>query len=233
MSFMTTLTTRLTNYNDPHSMGSRLRARRIGPLVSLMRSAFVEHGHVDIIDIGGTEQYWGIVPGEVLAQYDVRITIVNLPGRALPSDHDRFRFLEGDGCDLAGVSDGSFHIAHSNSVIEHVGDWSRKCTFASEVARLAPRYFVQTPNYWFFIEPHCMTPIFHWLPEPAQVSLVSRFALGNWSQGQSIGESVRIVESVKLLSRSMMAALFPDASILTEQFMLMPKSLIAVRGRPA
>jgi hypothetical protein len=228
---MRTLTKKLANYGDRGSIGSRFRARRVGPLLSLMRSAFLDHGHVDLIDVGGTEQYWTIVPEAVLDEYDVRITILNVPGSPMPADHGRFRFAEGDGCDLGRFADGSFHIAHSNSVVEHVGDWSRMNRFAREIARLAPRYFVQTPNFWFFLEPHCMTPFFHWLPEPTRVFLVSRLELGHWSRGETVDDSVRIVESARLLSRRMVSALFSDASILTERFLGMAKSFIAVRDR--
>jgi hypothetical protein len=228
MLLSSALAKKLTNYDSPGSVGSRLRARRSGPLLSLIKAAHLEHGRVDIVDIGGTERYWKILPPSALTTYDVRVTIVNL-ARSPEPDTERFTFLEGDGCDLARLRDRSFHIAHSNSVIEHVGNWSRMRRFAGEISRLAPRYFVQTPNYWFFLEPHCMTPFFHWLPEPTRVFLVSSVALGNWSRGRTLEESVRMVESVRLLSRRMMSALFPDASILTERLMLMSKSLLAVR----
>ena len=168
----------LLSYANQKSLGSKLRAKRIAPLLEMVKDVFNEHGAVNIIDIGGTEGYWNIVPRQYLDEHNVKITIVNLPGTVMPKDHGPFKFVGADGCDLAGFSDRSFHIAHSNSVVEHVGDWGRMVQFAKELSRVSSKYFVQTPNYWFPIDPHCMMPFFHWLPKPIRIWLVLRFQLG-------------------------------------------------------
>jgi hypothetical protein len=144
-------------------------------------------------------------------------------------DDGRFSFLAGDGCDLSCIADNGFDIAHSNSVIEHVGDWERMVRFAREMARIAPRYFVQTPNYWFPLEPHCMTPFFHWLPRPLRVWLVLHFDLGHWRKAESVDAAVRICESARLLSRRMVRSLFADGHVMTERLLLLPKSFVVVR----
>ncbi|TKB47823.1 class I SAM-dependent methyltransferase [Ferrimonas sediminicola] len=157
------------------------------------------------------------------------MTLANLPEQDLPENHGRFRFLVADGCDLSRHEDNSFHLVHSNSVIEHVGEWSRMKQFASEVARVGQGYFVQTPHYWFPVEPHCLTPCFHWLPRPWRLALVQRFALGNWPRAAGLDDAVRIVDSARLLNRPMMAQLFPGASLLDERLAGLPKSIIAIR----
>jgi hypothetical protein len=219
----------VSNYDSQESIGSRFRAKRIAPLLEMIETVFNENGAVNIIDVGGTETYWGIVPQQFLKKHKVRITIVNLPGSVLTDDHDLFHFVEADGCDLSRFEDQSFHIAHSNSVLEHVGDWNRMRQFAEEISRVAESYFVQTPNYWFPIEPHCMAPFFHWLPKPFRIWLVSRFQLGHWEKAKSKDDAMRIVESARLLKKGKFRQLFPDAEILTERYLGLPKSFVAIR----
>jgi hypothetical protein len=101
--------------------------------------------------------------------------------------------------------------------------------FASEFKRVAPKYFIQTPNYWFPIEPHCMTPFYHWLPKPMRIWLTLNFSLGHWSKANSVDEAIRKVESARLLNRKMFHELFSDADILTERMFLLPKSHIGIR----
>jgi len=229
VSITSVLAKRFSNYDDQASVGSKLRAKRITPLLEMIEDAFKRHGAVSIIDIGGSEQYWSIVPPQYLRERNVKITVVNLPGSRLPPDHGPFAFVEVDGCDLTRFPDRSFHIAHSNSVLEHVGDWGRKIQFAKELERVSQAYFVQTPNYWFPIEPHFMTPFFHWLPTPARIWLVRHLKLGHFEVAQSVGDAVVLVEHAGLVTNDMFRYLFKDARILTEKFCWLSKSFIALK----
>lgn len=230
MSLGESIAGRLTNYDTQSSLGSRLRARRIAPLLRMIETVATEHGSVELLDVGGTEQYWGVVPQEFLDRHKVKITVVNLPGSGMPPDHGRFTFREGDACNLAFIADKSYHIAHSNSVIEHVGDWVRMGQFAREIYRVADRSFVQTPNYWFPIEPHSLTPVIHWLPKPAQVWLISHFQLGNYPRATTINQAVLTVESARLLTRAMLRELFSESRIETERVIGFPKSFVAIKA---
>ncbi|MGH7582551.1 MAG: methyltransferase domain-containing protein [Gemmatimonadales bacterium] len=229
MSIVTLLTKRISNYDNRDSVGARFRARRIAPLRAMIVEVYERHGAVSIVDIGGTERYWNIIPRRFLDDHNVNITIVNLPGCGRPADHGPFRFVDADGCDLASFASESFHIAHSNSVVEHVGDWNRMVQFAKELSRVSQRYFVQTPSFWFPVEPHFLTPFFHWLPKPTRVWLVLHARLGHWDKASSIDEAVRAVESARLLNKKMFQELFADADVLTERFLWLPKSFIAVK----
>lgn len=229
MFFTRLLVTWLENYDSQDSLGSKLRKKRIAPLLDMIEAVFQQYGYVNIIDIGGTERYWKIIPETFLASHAVTITIVNLPGTTLKQDYGSFKFVGADACALEQFGDQSFHIAHSNSVVEHVGDWERMMQFAKEIKRVSHQYFVQTPNYWFPIEPHFMAPFFHWLPKQSRVWLVSHFHLGNRAKAASMAEAVRMVDSVQLLDRSRFQALFNEAQVLTERFFLLPKSLIALK----
>jgi len=230
MSLTTAVARTATNYDNPRSLGARLRARRIGPLVKMIDDAHRRYGRVDIIDVGGTRTYWRILSQRILAEKKATITVVNLPGAPLPDDEEHFRYAEGDGCNLADYEDGTFHIAHSNSVIEHVGNWDNMVSFANELRRVARSYFVQTPNFWFPVEPHFITPLFHWLPQSLRVSMIMRFNLGHFHRRTDVDSAVRVIEKApRLLDRKMVRELFEDARIITERFFLLPKSLIAVR----
>lgn len=228
MSFTRTMAG-LTDYKQGETAGARFRAKRIGPLLSMIDDAFKANGAVNILDLGGREEYWNIVPRDFLRDRAVTITIVNLPEEMKAVDHGMFKFMEGDGCDLRALQSGSFDIVHANSVVEHVGDWHRMTLFAKEIRRLGPRYFVQTPNFWFPLEPHCMTPFFHWLPKATRVWMVTRFNLGHWGRTPSVDEAVRLVESARLLNRAMMQELFSDAELTIERFFGLPKSLISIK----
>lgn len=210
--------------------GAYFRARRIAPLVAMIEAVYREHGQVRIIDIGGRPEYWQMVPDAALDKYKVEITAVNPEAWAPTRDYGRFKFLSADGCDLSRFADNSFHIAHSNSVIEHVGSWERMQRFAAEVARVAPRYFVQTPNFWFPMEPHTMTPFFHWMPVPVKLWLVSRFQLGYWKKANNREEAIKTIQRASLLTRRQMQVLFPESHIITEWFFVLPKSFMAVKS---
>jgi hypothetical protein len=137
--------------------------------------------------------------------------------------------IQGNACSLDQISNNHYDIAFSNSVIEHVGMWSDMKAMAMEVRRVARRYLVQTPYYWFPIEPHARTPFLHWLPEPVAYRIVMNFKCGFWTKAQTVDDAVSTVQSARLLDRRQFQALFPDAELRLERFIGITKSLIAVR----
>lgn len=219
----------ITDYTNPNSLGSRFRRKRTRPLIELIEAVHKAKGSVSIVDAGGTTRYWRMFPQDVLRANNVHITLVNLPGAEKREDEPGFTFTEGDACDMAEYADNAFDIVHSNSVVEHVGDWPHMVAFAKEVRRLAPNYFVQTPNFWFFLEPHFMTPFFHWLPEPTRIWLIRHFELGHVGKCQTVDSAVRAVQSARLLDKRMFREIFPDAEYITERLLGLPKSMVAVR----
>jgi hypothetical protein len=223
---------RMTNYDDPSSLGSRMRAKRTGPLLQLIKDAYAKHGHVKLLDVGGRKIYWNIVPPGFLEKHKVTVTILNLPGELQGTDDEIFRHVAGDACNMVDYEDRSFHIAHSNSVIEHVGGWRNVKRFANETRRVASGLFVQTPYFWFPIEPHYVAPFFHWFPRPIQESLVQKLALGHSAKKAPNLESAiaRIDDTPRLLDLRAYRLLFPDCTIVKERFCLMTKSLVAVRS---
>jgi hypothetical protein len=132
-------------------------------------------------------------------------------------------------CNLTMFPDNSFDLAHSNSVIEHVGSWENMESFAKETRRLAPSYFLQTPYLWFPMEMHFLFPFFQVLPEAWRAKLALTLNLGSEPRSTDMGAAMRRIRGVQLLDRLQLRYLFPDARIYFEWFGPFPKSLIAIR----
>lgn len=206
----------------------RLRARRSIHVRRLVERAITEKGHCTVVDLGGTTNYWSQPDWFSDVQDRIEVTLVNTDG-VETADVPPFRRVPGDATDPTLLQGRSFDICHSNSVIEHVGSWQRKKAFAKNVIRLGTGYVVQTPNYWFPIEPHFFFPIIHWLPKPVQESLLMNFSLG-WSQRRNtLEEAIERIESIDLLTLKEFRTLFPDADIRRERYLGLTKSLMAVR----
>jgi SAM-dependent methyltransferase len=117
-------------------------------------------------------------------------------------------------------ADAEFPLAFSSSVIEHIPK-ELQPAFASEIRRVSDRYYVQTPNRWFPIEPHYQFPLFQFFPERLQRWLNARFTLG-WREKGSW-------EEANLLSAGDLRRLFPDGEVHREKFLGLTKSLMFVR----
>ncbi|MFC6840822.1 methyltransferase domain-containing protein [Xanthomonas theicola] len=216
------------DYNDPASLSARLRARRLRTFLELVRGCHRRQGHCRVIDVGGTPAYWAHVPQAFFAHHACEVTIVNLEPDPVSPPCPHLHVQRGDGCALA-FADAAFDIAHSNSVIEHVGDAARMQAFAGEIQRVAPRHYVQTPNYWFPIEPHYLAPGIQFLPSAWQAELLYRIPLGRMERPPTRAQARRLVDEIRLLTRRDMARLFPDSALTSERFCGLTKSWIAVR----
>ncbi len=180
-----------------------------------------------VLDIGGTPDCW-----ELLSPRP-RLTLLNTP-RAKADLAGADSWVAGDGRQLP-FRDDAFDVVFSNSVIEHVGDAASQERFAREVARVGRAYWVQTPNRWFPLEQHLLTPLVHWLPKPWQRPILSRFSV--WSLVVRVTPDRRrfyidhYLNDVRLLSHRQLAAIFPAALIIRERFFGWTKSLVAVKTR--
>jgi SAM-dependent methyltransferase len=180
-----------------------------------------------VLDIGGTPDYWDMLPARP------RLVLLNTP-RAKQDLAGAASWVAGDGRRLP-FRDGAFDVVFSNSVIEHVGDAASQQRFAGEVARVGRAYWVQTPNRWFPVEQHLLTPFVHWLPKAWQRAIVTRFNIWRMLTRPSADRRAYYVEhylrDVRLLSCGEMRALFPGALVLRERFWGWTKSLVAMRRR--
>jgi hypothetical protein len=219
---------RQQDYANPASLASRFRAARAKHVLALIQAAFEQRGECRIVDLGGRPEYWRMIDRSVLEGFKVSITVVNLEEQALVDD-PLFVQLTGDACALD-APDNAFDLAHSNSVVEHVGDWAQMERFAAETRRLAPRYYAQTPYFWFPIEPHFSAPFFHWLPEGVRARGLMRRDHGFMQRTDDLGLAMRAVQHARLLDKAMMRHLFPDARLVDEKVAGLTKSLMAIRG---
>jgi len=221
----------LQNYDDPNSLASRFRRKRSRHVRALIEAIFRETGACRIVDLGGRPEYWKMFERPFLEAHGVHVTCVNYGAELAPIDDPMFTLTEGSACDLHQFADGAFDLVHSNSVVEHVGDWDNVEAFAREVCRLAKRYYVQTPYVFFPIEPHFSAVFFHWLPEPVRAEILTRRTLGFMpGKAANMGDAMRAVQHARLLSKRMFRYLFQDAQFPDEQVVGLTKSLIAVRA---
>lgn len=208
--------------------GSRFRLARFSVFLDLIASIPAMDRPLRILDVGGVEAYWR--DKRQLISRPVEITLINLESKETAKPG--LVFLKGNACHMPELADNSFDVIHSNSVIEHVGQWSSMMSMAKEICRIAPSYFVQTPYYWFPIEPHARTPLLHWLPESLKFRLVMARKCGPyWSKAETVDDAMRKIQSSALLDKAMFSALFPDATIVPEKLFGLTKSLMAVRDK--
>jgi hypothetical protein len=186
-----------------------------------------------ILDVGGTAEIWGLLPGSAVAGTR-RIVLLNMPraGVGRESTANGPECVHGDGCILPFATQ-SFDIVFSNSVIEHVGSPASQAQFAREISRVGKAYWVQTPNRYFPVETHLLTPFVHLLPRGWRAVIVRRFTVWQWVHRPAEAEKrfyiEHFVSDIRLLSASELQTLFPDAEILRERFLGFTKSLIAYR----
>ncbi len=194
-----------------------LLTRIADPLAARAR----EHRHVlyrrfvtprpgeSVIDVGCGPAGTGLAAVEPEAPI-TGVDAANRPGYA----EGPRSFVQADARALP-FEDASFAIGYSNSVVEHLDPTDRP-RFAAELRRVSGRYFVQTPNRWFPIEPHVLLPGFQFLPLAARRRL--------WG----LGVSKDPFSDIRLLDAAELRALFPDAVIVRERFAGITKSLIAI-----
>jgi hypothetical protein len=184
---------------------------------------------VSILDVGGTETFWQSMGIGELA--DVSVSLLNIA--PCETNTPNTTSLVGDGCDLSRFDDGGFDVVFSNSVIEHVGTWEHQQRMAGEIRRVGRSYFVQTPNFYFPIEPHFQFPCFQFLPLRLRVKLLRSRPIGWYPQAECNEQAAAWANEIRLLSRREFARLFPEARIVAERYWCLAKSYMAIHLDPS
>ena len=216
---------RAANVKDPRSLSNRLRSRRFERFERLV-AALPRPLH--ILDVGGTTDFWeqrGWVDRD-----DIEIVTLNLK-----AEEPRYRNVEpvtGDATDLSRYDDHSFDVVFSNSVIEHLFTRENQERMAREVARVGRAYWVQTPNFWFPMEPHFLFPAWHWLPEDVRVAILRRRRCGWVGPEPDPDRARQRIREIRLLTRNELRRLFPGADVWGERFLGVVKSWVVTGGFP-
>ena len=209
--------------DENNSLANRFRNRRFQ-----LFEAFVARlpRPVNILDVGGTSAFWE--QRGWAGRRDVRIMTLNL--EAEPQRFENVEPIVGDATNLGQFGNGSFDIAFSNSVIEHLFCLENQRKMASEIQRVGKAYWVQTPNFWFPIEPHCHVPAWQWLPVPVRVALIRRWRCGWRGPCPDPTRARELVSELRLLTRREIIALFPGVRLIPERIGGLVKSWTAVGG---
>jgi hypothetical protein len=217
---------RFARTSDGNSFSNRQRSRRFemfdaltAPLPRPLR----------ILDVGGTNGFWE--QRGWAGREDVQITTVNLASES--KRHANIESRVGDATDLSEHADGSYDVVFSNSVIEHLFTFEAQAAMAREVQRVARAYWVQTPNYWFPVEPHFLTPGWQYMPRDLRVAIIRRQTRGWRGPCPDLDSARRAVDEIRLLRRRELRRLFPDAVLHAERFGGLVKSWVAYGGFPA
>jgi hypothetical protein len=213
-------------YFSPHSSSNWFRAQRFRLFKEIVDEVLAKKDSCRVLDIGGTHEYWDSF-GEEIDFRRVQVSLLNLTVPKMNSP--KLIAFAGDARNISQFEDFSFDVVHSNSVIEHVGRWADMVSMAKEVRRLAKRHFVQTPYFWFPVEPHARFPLLHWMPESWRYRIIMKRKCGFWQKQDNVGDATSAIQSSLLLDKKQFQFLFPDSKIVSERAFGLTKSLIAIR----
>jgi hypothetical protein len=225
---MKQLLAKIYDHRDANSWAFKLRNQRLDLFKNLLRQVDADDS-IRILDIGGREEFWkssGILDDIP----DLEVTLLNVDIDQMKLCNLNLKTVIGDARAMPEFHDQEFDIVFSNSVIEHVGNANDKRRMSEEIRRVGKRYFIQTPNRFFPIEPHFVFPCFQFLPLQLQVWLIMNFKLGWYSKINDRKLARKLVSRITLLSRKEFGELFPGANMYDEKIFILTKSFIAYGG---
>lgn len=210
----------IVDHRDETSLSAAFRRKRFQLFLELIE---IFPRPVSILDVGGEPRFWEVMG--LAGHPDYHIVLFNQTFFAV--NQPNLRSVVGDAADLGQFAKREFQAVFSNSVIEHLGTHERQQRMAAEVQRVGERYFVQTPNRHFPLEPHFLLPLFQYYPLRMQIALVQRFNLGWYLRVADREQAIRLIQSHRLLDEKEMRVLFPHGRLHKEKTLGLVKSLIA------
>jgi ubiquinone/menaquinone biosynthesis C-methylase UbiE len=215
---------KMSNPENKSSISAKLRNKRFALFKSLLPS---EANPLKILDVGGREVIWlqeGFQNPDTINQFQITLLNINEQKTSSPN----IISVVGDARNMSQFADGEFDIVFSNSVIEHVGSYDDQMKMAQEIQRVGKKYFVQTPNFYFPIEPHFVFPFFQFLPLSMKVWVLTN--IGRKHKKVATKEKAQqVANGIKLLHKKQFSKLFPQATIFEEKYLGLTKSFIAYK----
>lgn len=208
----------LVDYSN--KLGAKFRKKRFKLFEKFMEDVKDFH---KILDVGGTKGFWDNV--EYSKINNSHITLLNLV--KIPSNNDNFTSITGNATDMKEFNDKEFDVVFSNSVIEHLSSYENQKKMAQEIKRTGKKYFIQTPNKRFPIEPHFIFPFWPYLPKFVKIWILMNFKIGHLrKKSNNKTEAEKIIGEFRLLTKKELMQLFPEGNILEEKFLFFTKSYI-------
>ena len=208
------------NQNHKDSVSYRLRKKRFeffSEFCSKLKKP------VKILDLGGSDYHWR--NSRFRDNMNFHITIVNTEQQNI-KDLRNLSFIKKDIRDLNYFDDKEFDLVYSNSLFEHINSFDEQKKLAWEIRRIGIHYFIQTPNFYFPIEPHFLFPFFQFLPESMKTMLIMKFNLGWYKKQKDDIKARELACSVRLLKKGELKQIFPGGKIYSEKYFLLNKSFI-------
>ena len=199
-----------------NSLGNQFREKRFSFFLKKINKM---QKPVTILDLGGKINFWE--NRDLAGNNEYKITIVNIEKET--SIYSNIHCEIGDATNLNKFNTKSFNIVHSNSVIEHLYNFNNQSKMASEIIRVGQKHIVQTPNKYFFIEPHYLLPFFQFFPDKLKYLILIKTKLSRLKKWDK-NFAKQYIKEIRLLSMKEMKVLFPNSKIYFEKFLGMNKS---------
>ena len=233
-SLPTKLALSLFNSDQEGTFAYELRYKRFQFFKGLLLQANLMDEPLNILDVGGTQVFWERM--HFTDNPKIHITITNktddqLARKAVGVEgKPNFSVLRANALEMSDIPDNTYDVVFSNSVIEHVETFENQKLMANTIRRIGKRYFVQTPNINFPIEPHFYLPWFQFYPLTLKTFLMQHL---NWFALKAIKDrdiAEAAVREVRLLEKNEMQELFPESDIFEEKCLSLTKSYVAYFG---
>ena len=183
-----------------------------------------------ILDLGGESEYWNIFDDSgIFENNNIDIYLLNVDIKYIKNNNNK-RGIVANGKDLSCFKDNSFDLVFSNSVIQYITNENDRKKMSEEIKRVSKRYFIQTANYYFPIDPDYNIVGFQFMPKKLKAYLLRAINFKKCRNLNTHRESVQAAENIKLYKLKELKKLFPNCKIYKEKFLFFNKSYIIYFG---